>query len=79
MEWWQKEQSFADTFASGRQATNLWKYIPNRLVEAIDETAVDSDGYWIYLRDGWHEDGESTIHVYNIADLKNAIRNIERR
>lgn len=78
MEWWKKEYQFEQTFNSGRHAKNLWKYIPERLTDAIDDTAVDSDGYWIYLNDGWNEDGERTIHVYNITDLKNAIKGIQK-
>ena len=77
-EWWEKELQFESIFASGRYAKNLWKYIPERLVEAIDDVSVDSDGYWIYLNDGWNEDGERTIHVYTINDIKNAIKGIQK-
>lgn len=77
-EWWEKEAAFEAAYASGRCAKDLWKYIPNRLVEAVDETNVDLDGYWIYLKDGWNMDGEKTIHCYTVADLKEDIRRIEK-
>ena len=82
VEWWEKEEHFYDVYRSGRHATDLWKYIPERFVEAIDDTAIDSDGYWIYLRDGYRAydldvDG-GIIHEYSIADLKEAIKTIRR-
>lgn len=78
MEWWEKEQAFETKWNNGTTAKNLWKYIPEKLYDAIDDTAIDSDGYWIYLNKGWHVDSERIIHVYTIEDLKNDIRNIEK-
>lgn len=76
MEWWEKEYAYETKWQNGTVAKDLWKYIPKRLEEAVDETAVDSDGYWIYLNEGWNEDGERTIHVYTVTDLKEAINGI---
>ena len=76
MDWWKKEQRYEELFASGRQAKDLWKYIPESLIEAIEETAIDSDGYWIYLNEGWNMDGERVIHTYTILDLKEDINDI---
>lgn len=77
-EWWEKEAAFEAAYASGRHAKNLWKYIPNRFAEAIDETLVDQDGYWVYLKEEWNMDGERTIHCYTVADLKEDIKRIRK-
>ena len=76
MEWWEKELAYEQTYASGRQAKDLWKYIPQKLREAVDDVGVDSDGYWIYLNEGWNMDGERVIHTYTILDLKEDINDI---
>ncbi len=76
--WWEKEYAFEKAYASGRYAKDLWKYIPKKLEEAIDETSVDSDGYWIYLNEGWNVDGDRIIHCHTIEDLKHEIKRITR-
>lgn len=82
MEWWEKEAYYAKLYASGKQAKDLWKYIPDKLNEAIAYTSIDMDGYWIFLEDGWiaYDGGEDcrTIHCYNIADLKKDISTIRK-
>ena len=82
MEWWEKEVAYEKAYSSGRQAKDLWKYIPEKLTEAVDETDVDLDGYWIYLKEGWlaYDGGEDCkqIHEYTITDLKAAIKTIRK-
>lgn len=82
MEWYEKEEQWERTFSAGRQIKDIWKYIPHRLSEAVDETEVSPSGYWIYLADGYvaYDGAEDcrTIHEYNLADLKAAIRTIRK-
>lgn len=79
MEWWEKEYAYEVKWQNGTVAKDLWKYVPRRLEEAVDDVLIDSDGYWIYLNEGWDEDGESIIHVYTITDLKKAINGIAKK
>lgn len=76
------EDVYEVVYASGRQAKNLWKYIPEKLAEAVDETNVDSDGYWIYLKNGYvaYDGAEDckVIHEYTVTDLKAAIKTIRK-
>ncbi len=78
--WSDKEESYGDR---RRRSTNLWKYIPKRLREAVAGTQIDCDGYWVFLENGWsaYDNGSDcgVIHEYNIADLKEAIRTIDNR
>ena len=84
MEWFEKESAYAERYASGKIATNLWKFIPAKLDEAVYDAFADADGYWIYLNSeaGWraydHADDCGLIHEYTISDLKDAIKTIER-
>lgn len=82
MEHWEKEEHFAETFANGRTAKNLWKYIPNRLLEAIEDCYTDCDGYWVCLADGYvaYDGGGDCrqIHEYNVTDLRMAIKTIRK-
>lgn len=78
MEWWEKEVRFERSVVNGTYAKDLWKYIPKLLLDAVDDASVDMDGYWIYLKEGWHMDGERTIHCYTISDLKDDIARIEK-
>lgn len=77
--WWEKEFRFEN---NSRPATNLWKYIPERLKSAVDECSTDSDGYWVYLENGYvaYDGGEDcwVIHEYTITDLKAAIKTIRK-
>ena len=79
----EKEYNYERAYQSGKQAKSLWKYIPQKIEDAIDETMIDSDGYWIYLADGWtaYDGGEDCgiIHCYTISDLKEDIATISRR
>lgn len=82
MEWWEKEQAYADAYNAGRQARDIWKYIPQKYREGIENAFSDSDGYWIWL-DEDHEayDGGADchmVHEYRVADLVKAIRTIRR-
>ena len=69
-------------YRSGRQADDLWKYIPERISDAVDDTLVDPDGYWIFLKEGWtaYDGGEDcrTIHCYSIKDLREDIATIRK-
>lgn len=82
MEWWEKEESYARAYAEGRQARNLWRYIPRKILSGVEWATSDSDGYWIYLNKGWtaYDGGDDCriIHEYNVTDLRNAIKTIRR-
>lgn len=84
MNWSEKECSFEDRFNAGRIPRFIDKHIPKRLDDAgaIEETLVDSDGYWIYLAHGWtsRDGGEDCgiIHCYTIADLREDIATIRK-
>lgn len=82
MDWFDKEEAFERVWQSGREAKNLYKYIPQRLAGAIAWCDVDSDGYWVYLEDGWfaYDAGEDCgiIHEYTIADLIQAVKTIRQ-
>lgn len=82
MKWWEKETAYEAVYASGRQAKDLWKYIPEKLKEGVTDAFSDSDGYWIMLDENHVAyDGGSDcgmIHEYNIADLKAAIKTIRK-
>ena len=75
-----KEDAYADLFRAGRQATNIWKYIPRKKQEGVTNAFSDSDGYWIWLDDCHvaYDGGEDCgiIHEYTIKDLVEAIRTI---
>ena len=62
--------------------TKIMKYIPKGKREAIDEAYRDSDGYWIYLKEGWNADRMDwnchTIHEDTIKDLRYQIAGIAR-
>ena len=82
MEWWEKEEAFEKTWLSGRASQNLWRYIPDKVSDGVEDVCTDSDGYWIYLNPGWtSRDGGSDcsiIHTYLISDLKEDIKTIRR-
>lgn len=82
MEWWEKEIAYEQTYASGRQAKDIWKYIPAKLQEGVTDAFSDQDGYWIWLdEDHVAYDGAKDcgmIHEYNIADLKESIKTIRK-
>lgn len=82
MEWYEKEDQWERTLSAGRQVKDIWKYIPSRLIDAVNETEIDIDGYWVYLADGYvaYDGGEdcTTIHEYNVSDLKAAIKTIRK-
>lgn len=82
MEWVTKEEKYCRLYSSGRQATNIWKYIPEKYADGVSDAFSDSDGYWVWLEKGWVAyDGEPDcwqIHEYTIADLKKAIKTIRK-
>ena len=82
-DWFEKEYDYEQLYASGRQAKNIWKYIPASISFRVAEAFSDSDGYWIYLdsRSTAYDGGEDcgVIHEYTIADLKDAIKTIRRK
>lgn len=81
-EWWEKEAAYEEVYRQGRQAKDLWKYIDIKTEEGVDETAIDEDGYWVYLCEGWraYDGGEdcTIIHEFNIQDLKVALKTIRK-
>ena len=50
MDWFEKEAAFCDRFRNGTHCKNLWKRIPKKIWDVIDDTNVDSDGYWVYRK-----------------------------
>lgn len=81
-EWWEKEDAYKILFESGRQAKDLYKYIPEKFMEGVTDAFSNEDGYWIYL-DKCHVayDGSvdcGMIHEYSIKDLKAAIKTIRK-
>lgn len=85
MEWFEKEAAYDELYRQGRQAKDIYKYIPEKFREGVTEAFSDSDGYWIWLDHeigGWvaYDGGEDCgmIHEYTIADLKAAIKTIRR-
>lgn len=76
--WFEKEEEFEARYRNGRHCKNLWKHIPDRLREAVDDCNTDSDGYWIYLAPGWDMDTERIIHCYTIADIKEDLERVGR-
>lgn len=84
-DWIGKEEAYDEMYRRGRISTNLWKYIPAKVLPGVIGAYSDSDGYWIYLDreiNGWVAyDGDSdcgVIHEYTIADLRSAIKTIRR-
>lgn len=79
-DWFEQEESFD---YRSRKSADLWQYIPKKLYPAVEDVMIDSDGYWIYLIEGWsaydHGSDCGTIHEYTIKGLKSAIKTIENR
>lgn len=83
MELHEKIYAFEARYSQGRHCRDISKLIPSGLTEAVDEWYVNSDGYWLYVKEGWTAyDGGSdvchTIHEYTVEDLKSAIKTIRR-
>lgn len=83
MKYENKEDAYARMYEAGRQATDIWKYIPEKHMESVTDAFSDSDGYWIWLEDGFvaYDGAEDCrqIHEYNITDLKEAIKTIRKQ
>ena len=84
-EWFEKEEAYCEKYRQGKVCQCLWKYIPKKYEEAVSWVNTDSDGYWIYLNNedgGWraydHAEDCGTIHEYTIADIREAIKTIEK-
>lgn len=77
-QWFEKEQDFETRYRNGTHCRNLWKYIPRNKLEAVDDATVDSDGYWVYLADGWTDDGDRVIHAYTVKDIVDAVKNVKK-
>ena len=78
--------TYEDLYRRGKQANNIWKYIPQKYREGVTNAFSDSDGYWIWLdheEGGWvaYDGGDDCgiIHEYTIAGLKKAIKSIRKR
>ncbi len=85
MTWEEKQEAYERVYESGRQATDLYKYIPEKAMEGVTDAFSDDEGYWIYLdheEGGWvaydGADDCGFIHEWNIADLKEAIKTIRK-
>jgi hypothetical protein len=61
---------------------DLMKYIPKSKREAIRDIFHDSDGYWIFLKEGWNADRMDSecrvIHEDFISDLRYQIAGIRK-
>lgn len=61
---------------------NILKYVPKSKREAIHDCFRDSDGIWIFLKDGWQAGRMDAhchvIHEDYIAGLRYQIAGIER-
>ncbi len=84
--WADKEAIYENIYRSGRQAKDIWKYIPQKYHEGVTNAFSDSDGYWIWLNHeegGWiaYDGGEECgiIHEYTIVDLMDAIKTIRKK
>jgi len=82
MNWYEKEPAYDKAYRAGKVSRDIYKYIPRKLSEAIDDCVIDPDGYWVYLNPGWsaydHDVDCRIIHEYSIADLKQAIKTIAK-
>lgn len=82
MEWWEKEDIYARRWVMDKQAKDIWKYVPERLNEAILDAEISSDGYWLWLADEYRAYDLSAdcgaVHEYTIADLRKAIKTIKK-
>ena len=85
MDWTKKEELFDAKYRNGTTCSyrKLWKYIPKKLYDAVDDVGVDCDGYWAYLADGYraydHDVDCAAIHEYTITDFKKALKTIGRQ
>lgn len=79
---WEKQGRFENRRRNGTDAANLWKYVPKKLKDAIDDVWVDPDGYWVYLNEGYtaydHGSDCGTIHECTIADLREAFKTVQK-
>lgn len=78
MEWWEKEELFDTKYRNGTVCFNLGKYIPQKLYNAVEGWDTDSDGYWVYLSEGYHVDTDRIIHCYTIMDILEDLKRIEK-
>lgn len=82
MGWGEKEAAYEKAYRQGRQAKDIYKYIPDKYLGGVTNAFSDSDGYWIWLDEDYvaYDGGEDCgmIHEYNIADLKTAIKTIRK-
>ena len=85
MNWASKEDNYERRWASGRISYDIWKYIPERVMEGVTNAFADSDGYWVWLdheEGGWvaYDGAEDCgmIHEYTITDLRKAIKTIRK-
>lgn len=60
----------------------IMKYIPKSKHEGIADAFIDSDGMWIFLKDGWNADRMDVkchvIHEDYIKDLRWQISGIRK-
>lgn len=80
-----KEDRYIERYKNGQVCTNIWQYIPYKVMEGVTNAFADSDGYWIWLdyeEGGWvaYDGGEDCgiIHEFTMADLKEAIKTIRK-
>lgn len=73
-----EEANFEQRYRSGNYCKDLWELIPKKLYNAITEAIVDSDGYWVYIAQGYSMDGERVIHSYNITGIKEDLKRITK-
>lgn len=60
----------------------ILKYVPQKKKEAVADAFKDSDGYWIFLKDGLEasnmDSGCHTIHEDTIKELRYQIGGISK-
>ena len=72
------EYAYEQRYLQGKQCKNLWQIVPKKLWDVIDDAITDSDGYWIYIKQGYNMDGDRVIHSYTITGIKEDLKRIER-
>lgn len=73
-----EEYRFEQRYENGNYCRDIWDLIPKKLYEAISDATVDSDGYWIYIAEGYNMDGDRIIHSYTVSGIKEDLKRITK-
>lgn len=57
----------------------IMRYVPKRLKNAVSKAYRDSDGYWIFFKEGYEDThmNSRTVHGYTIPEIIADMRNVE--